>query len=95
MDGQRLRQALELVAYELARHPATARPPDAIAALDAARRAAADLPPAGVPLGEGYEPLLRLAAAALTALGELPEPDEVDGLTALAGFEEWRRSRPR
>ena len=92
-DGQQLRLALELVAYELARHPGADRPIDAIAALDAVREAAASLPPHGTPLRDTYEPLVALAAAALVALGLLPEPDEVDGFTALAGFDEWRRQR--
>jgi hypothetical protein len=90
---EQLRLALELVAYELARHPSEHRPADAIAALDEVRSAAARLPPSGTPLRATYEPLLELATAAVVALGELPEPDEVDGLTALAGFAEWREQR--
>jgi hypothetical protein len=93
MDAPPLRLALELVAYELARRPPDERPRDAIAAVEAAVDAAARLPASGGPLCDLYEPLLRVAADALLALALLPEPDEVDGLTSLAGFDQWRRQR--
>jgi hypothetical protein len=92
-DGPQLRLALELVAYELARRGDEARPGDAIAALEAVHAAADRLAPAGTPLRDAYEPLLRLATAALVALAALPEPDEIDGFCGLAGFGEWRRQR--
>jgi hypothetical protein len=93
VDAPPLRLGLELVAYELARRPNAVRPRDPIAAVEAALEAARQLPAAGAALCELYEPLLRLAADALVALSSLPEPDEVDGLTSLAGFDQWRRQR--
>ncbi|HET6951625.1 MAG TPA: hypothetical protein VFI47_14685 [Acidimicrobiales bacterium] len=40
-----------------------------------------------------YPDVVRLAARALLALGSLPEPDEVDGLSGFEGLDLWRASR--
>jgi hypothetical protein len=37
--------------------------------------------------------VVALAVHALTALGSMPEPTEVDGLLEFGGFELWRRQR--
>ncbi|MGK2947876.1 MAG: hypothetical protein ACSLFP_04830 [Acidimicrobiales bacterium] len=87
-----LRLALEVVAYELERRPADYRCADPIEALERLRETPAP-PGEGAPLKESYPAVVTLAARALVALASLPEPDEVDGLSDLAGFEEWRRHR--
>ncbi len=87
-----LRLALEVVAYELERRPAHYRCADPIEALERLR--ATPGPPAeGGALKESYPAVVELATRALVALAALPEPTEVDGLSDLAGFDEWRRQR--
>lgn len=87
-----LRLALEVVAYELERRPADHRCADPIEALERLRATPAP-PGEGSPLKEVYPAVVTLATRALVALASLPEPDEVDGLSELAGFDEWRRQR--
>jgi hypothetical protein len=88
-----LRRALEVVAYDLERRPEVYRSADAIDALEQVRTAAAALPPAGAPLRESYPALVELTTRALAALGAMPEPGDVDGLTEFAGFDLWRAQR--
>jgi hypothetical protein len=88
-----LRLALEVIAYELQRRPEAYTRTDAISALEAVRTAAAALGGAGVPLRESYPRLVELAVWTLAALGALPEPSEVDGLSEFGGFDLWRHSR--
>ena len=93
LSGEQLRRALEVIAYELERRPEHYGTTDAIAALDDMRSCADGLPPAGSPLKVSYPAVVELAVRAITALGSLPEPSEVDGLTDFAGFDLWRRQR--
>jgi hypothetical protein len=93
MSLDQLRLALEVVAYELERHPECYRAGDPIGALEEVRGCADALPPPGAPLRESYPAVVALAVHALTALGSMPEPTEVDGLLEFGGFELWRRQR--
>jgi hypothetical protein len=86
-----LRLALEVVAYELERRPEAYRCADPIDALERLR--ATPGPPDAGALKESYPAVVELATRALVALAALPEPDDVDGLSDLAGFDEWRRQR--
>jgi hypothetical protein len=88
-----LRRALEVVSYELERHPERYRCQDAIEALDELRLAAAALPAVGAPLSETYPAVVAVAVRALAALSGLPEPTEVDGLADFGGFDLWRAQR--
>jgi hypothetical protein len=93
MNTRQLQLALEVVAYELGRRPGDYAATDPIAALERVRDAANALPANGALLRESYPALVELATAALTALGSMPEPDEVDGLLDFGGFELWRAQR--
>jgi len=88
-----LRRALEVVAYELERHPERYRCQDAIEALDELRRAAATVPPVGAPLRDTYPAVVAVAVRALAALSGMPEPTVVDGLEDFGGFDLWRAQR--
>jgi len=92
-SGDQLRQALEVVAYELQRRADLYRIADPIAALEQVHRAASALPPVGSPLRVSYPALVELATRALLALATMPAPNEVDGLTDFGGFELWRQQR--
>jgi hypothetical protein len=89
----RLHLAMEVVGYELARHADAYVGADPIAALEALRAEAAHFPNGPCTLADIYPDVVRLAARALLALGSLPEPDDVDGLSGFEGFDLWRQSR--
>jgi hypothetical protein len=91
--SRQLRLALEVITYERERHPDRYDTTDPITALERVRAAAAKLPPEGATLREFYPALVALAASALSALGAMPEPAEVDGLLDFGGFELWRAQR--
>jgi hypothetical protein len=88
-----LRRALEVVAYELERRAEDYSPTDPIGALEAVRAAASALPPSGARLHDSYPALVELTTRAIAALGAMPEPTEIDGLTEYGGFDLWRRQR--
>jgi len=90
---RRLHLAMEVVGYELQLHGEDYAGTDPIAALEALRARAAAFPPESRALAEIYPEVVRLAIRALLALGSLPEPDEVDGLSGFEGFDLWRKSR--
>ena len=89
----RLHLAMEIVGYELARHAEDYAGADPIAALEALRAEVAQFPVEPGALADVYPEMVRLVARALLALGSLPEPDEVDGLSGFEGFDLWRQSR--
>jgi hypothetical protein len=93
LNSRQLQLALEVVAYELERRRDEYVVADPIAALERVREAASALPPAGAVLRESYPALVELTTAALTALGSMPEPGDVDGLLDFGGFELWRAQR--
>lgn len=93
VTDEQLRRALEVIAYELERRPEHYATLDPIAALEQLRVCADELPSAGSPLRTSYPAVVELAVRAVAALGSLPEPSEVDGLTDFAGFDLWRRQR--
>jgi hypothetical protein len=93
LNSRQLQLALEVIAYELERRRGDYVVADPIAALERVRDAAGALPTGGAPLRESYPALVELAASALTALGSMPEPSEVDGLLDFGGFELWRNQR--
>ena len=93
LPQEQLRRALEVVAYELERRPDEYRTTDPIGALEQVRAAAEALPPSGARLHTSYPALVELTTRALAALGAMPEPSEIDGLTEFGGFDLWRRSR--
>ena len=77
----------------LPRHAEDYAGADPIAALEALRAEVAQFPVEPGALADVYPEMVRLAARALLALGSLPEPDEVDGLSGFEGFDLWRQSR--
>lgn len=93
LSEEQLRRALEIIAYELERRSDDYRTTDPIGALEGVRAAALALPPRGARLNVSYPALVELATRALAALGSMPEPNEIDGLTEFGGFDLWRRQR--
>jgi hypothetical protein len=86
--------ALAVLGYEWTIRGGASQVGDVISAVEALRRAAADVPQDPVPLSVLYPAVARLAALSLGLLARIGDPDEVDGLRGYEGFALWRESRP-